>query len=233
MFEYNEFVRQIKEGLILTHNIYDYKSSLDIEMHSMGIKYSLKIHSKFKYDLELFNVNNIKNEYLDNVININVNLFGYYPTYIWIVNKNGLKNDFKYDEKYLNNKYTYIKIRFEAKYDDGLYKNSLEVPEIAYHMTPQKNKERILKTGLYPKRFSRKSNHPERIYMFYHLNNYESLLKMLKTTDMLNGEQYEYMLLEVKLNNNNIIHTDPNYSDGFFTYDNIPHVNIKILKENL
>lgn len=30
-----------------------------------------------------------------------------------------------------------------------------------------------------------------------------------------------------------IIHTDPNYYDEFFTYDNIAPYNIKILKENL
>lgn len=41
----------------------------------------------------------------------------------------------------------------------------------------------------------------------------------------------KYMLLEIKLNDKYIIHTDPYY--GFYTKDNISQDKIKILKENL
>lgn len=234
MFEYKEFVRQIKEGLILTHDMGKYKSSLEIELNSIGVKdYNIETLNKFQFYLEIFNLNNLKNDTIKFIADLIINLFGYYPSYVWVENNKDMKNGFIYDEKYLDNKYKSIKIKFEAKYEDGLYKNSLEIPEIAYHLTPQKNKERILKTGLYPKRANRKGLHPERIYMFYDINNYEFLLKMLKKSDIYNGVDYNYMLLEVNLPTSIIIHTDPNYNNGFFTYDNIPHANIKILKENL
>lgn len=44
-----------------------------------------------------------------------LNLFGYYPSYMWITNNKNNINYFKFDDKYLNNKYCNIKIRFEAK----------------------------------------------------------------------------------------------------------------------
>ena len=41
-------------------------------------------------------------------LNLNKNLLGYYPSYIWVTNEIGT-NGFKYKEKYLNNKYKKIK----------------------------------------------------------------------------------------------------------------------------
>lgn len=78
-----------------------------------------------------------------------------------------------------------------------------------------------------------KLNNPERIYLFYDINKYESLLKTLKISDLKNDNDYNYILLEINMNKNMVIHSDPNYTDGFFTYDNISVNDIKILKEYL
>lgn len=50
---------------------------------------------------------------------------------------------------------------------------------------------------------------------------------------MTDIDDEKYMLLEIKLTDKNIIHTDPNYVDGFYTTDNIHPKNIKIIKENI
>lgn len=233
MYTYKKYLSSIREGLIITHNIQLYKSSLEIELNSLNIEYNLDIISKYQFDIEILNLKNIKNDTLNHMVEWVTHLFGYFPSYVWLENNSGKKNHFKYNEKYLSNIYSKIKIRFEAKYNDRSFKNDIVVPDIAFHLTPQKNKESILRRGLYPKRKNRKSTHPERIYLFYNLNEYKILLNSLKQSDYMNGDVFDYLLLEVKLSEGNFIHTDPNYTNGFFTYDNINPKNIKILQENL
>jgi len=230
---YNDYVQQIKEGLIYTHNIEKYQDNLDIELNSIGVKeYKLNIKSKFVYDLEILNSNELNNDLLKYIIDINQNLLGYYPSFIWVKNNIGT-NGFVFDEKYLSNKYLSIKIRFEAKYEDGLYKNDLDVPNFAYHLSPENKKEKISKDGLCPKSYNRKTKHPDRLYLFYDSNDYEELLKSLKLNDKINNLNRNYVLYKVKLNDKMIIHSDPNYDKGFYTYDNISPKNIEIFKDNL
>lgn len=233
MIKYKDFIIYLKEGLIFTHNIEKYQTSLEIQLSSLINDFEINIINKFIFTLEIKNSNTIDNKILKYIPEMIINLFGYYPSFIWLINNENMKNYFKFNEKYLNSKYKNIKIRFESKYDDGLYRNDLDVPDYAYHLTPQKNKAKILKNGLYPKTYNRNTRHPERIYLFYNMNKYESLLNSLKINDLKNNNNYKYMLLKIDMDKNHIIHTDPNYSDGFFMYDNICIKNIDILKEDL
>jgi hypothetical protein len=226
---YNDFVNLIKEGLIKTYNIEKYKSSLEIELNSIGIKYNLNILSKYIFELEIMNSSSLENKKLEFILSIIKNILGYYPSYIWIENDFGL-NFFKFKTFYLNNRYKYIKIRFESKYEDGLYYNTLDVPKICYHLSPTKNRNKILKLGLYPKSGQRKTYHPDRIYLFYNHNDFNCLLDMLKLTDI---DNFEYDLYEISLDDKFIIHSDPNYDKGFYTYDNISPEKIKLIKQNI
>lgn len=230
IYDYKKYLNLIKEGLISTHNIEKYQNSLDIQLSSFGIKHNINIISKFIYDLDILNLSDLSNDLLKYIIDINQNLLGYYPSYIWLYNEIG-KNGFKFDEKYLSNNYLKITIRFEAKYDDGLYKNDLEIPEYAYHISPIDNKNKILKNGLYPKSYNRKTKHPDRLYLFYDLSDYESILKELVFNDRMNGITRNYTCYKVKMNQKMIIHSDPNYSKGFYTYDNISQKNIEVINE--
>jgi hypothetical protein len=232
ILNYTNYIQFIKEGLISTHNIEKYHDSLEIELNSVGIKNEIEIKSKFVYVLNILNSNELDDNLLRFIIDINQNLLGYYPSYIWVKNNFGI-NGFVFDEKYLSNKYSNIKIRFEAKYEDGLYKNDLEIPEFAYHLSPDNKKNKILKDGLCPKSYNRKTKHPDRLFLFYNLDDYETLLKSLKWNDKINDLNRNYTLYKVKLNDKMIIHTDPNYSKGFYTYDNVSPKNIEILKEGL
>lgn len=230
--EYTKYLNLIKEGLIRTYNIEKYQGSLDIELNSIGVEYTLNILNKYIYDLELLNPNKFDDSGLNYILNLNKNLLGYYPSYIWVTNEIGT-NGFKYKEKYLNNKYKKIKIRFEAKYEDGLYKNDLKIPEYAYHLSPITKKDKILNNGLFLKSFNRKITHPDRIYFFYDIYDYVKLLQMLKLNDANNNIQLNYILYKVKIPQDIIIHSDPNFIGGFYIYDSIPPKNLEIVKENI
>lgn len=233
MFNYDEYLRLIKEGLIRTYNIEKYFDSLEIELNSIGVDFELQIISKYVYNLTIKNSNKLDNDLLKYVLDINKNLFGYYPSYIWLTNINNEQNLFIFDKKYLNNIYKEIKIRFEAKYDDGLYSNDIKTPEYAFHLTSDVNKSKIIENGLYPKSKNRKTNYNERIYLFNNLEDYEFLLKSLKFNDKLNNINRKYVLFKVFLNDKIISHKDPNYNKGFYIYDNISPKKIKLIKDGL
>jgi hypothetical protein len=53
---------------------------------------------------------------------------------------------------------------------------------------------------------------------------------MLKIDDKLNNMNRKYNLYEVEMNDDNIIHSDPNYDKGFYTYDSFHPKFLKIIK---
>ena len=87
MYDYKEYLRLIKEGLIFTHNIEKYQNNLTIELNSIGVNHDINILSKYIYDLNILNSNKLTDELLKYIIDINQNLLGYYPSYMWITNK--------------------------------------------------------------------------------------------------------------------------------------------------
>lgn len=229
--EYNEYVELIKEGLIRTHNILRYKDNIRQELFLIGIKHEINITSKLKFTLSLFNTNTFDDIYFEYIVNYIQNKLGYNPSFIYVENDFGI-NGFKFDKKYLSNKYKTIEIVFEAKYDDGFYKNDIVVPKYTYHLSPVENEEKINKNGLIVKTYNRKGEHPDRIYLFQYVNDYEDLLNSLKINDSINGINRNYNLYQVEMKDN-IIHTDPNYDKGFYTYDSFHPEFLKIIKSNI
>ena len=232
---YKEFIFNIKEGLIKTYNIEKYSSNLENELIMCGFDININIVSKYKYSIIINNIDWLKNDAYDLFFSLNNNL-GYFPSYIKSY-KNEISNGFVFSEKTLKSQLSLnidkIEIFFESKYDDGLYKNDIDVPKKSYHLSPSKNRNRISEIGLYPKSGSRKTYHTDRIYLFYDKKNYILLYESLKTNDLYNNIIQQYDLYEIKLDDKNIIHTDPNYENGFYTYDNISVKNIKIIKKDL
>lgn len=229
MKTYNDFIEELKEGLIRTHDINKYHSAITDYLDQLGIKSVIDITNTLSFNLVI-----TTNNY--DVIQISSHkcyTLGYFPSYYWITLNNNMTNGFKTIDKLPENT-KYVKIRFEAKYTDGLYTNDIICPEKLYHLTYQENKNNILKKGLYPKSKNRISIHPERIYLFYNMENYNQLLNILKYSDQRNNINKKYMLLEINcINDNLIIHSDPNYQLGCFTYDNINPKNIKFIIEKI
>ena len=224
--KYVDFVQQLKEGLIVTHDITKYYHILTDYLYQIGVECSIDIVDKFEFKLTI-ETNNID---LIEVMNHYSYTIGYFPSYYWIILENNMKNGFKEITSLPNNTKN-VTIKYESRYDDGLYKNTVICPDTLYHLSYQKNKKSIFDKGIYPKSKRRLSAHPERIYLFENMNDYFALLKNLKFSD---ESKEEYILLEINCKKDNLIlHTDPNYRLGYFTYDNINPKNISIIKENL
>lgn len=214
IYNYNDFIESIKEGLIYTNNIEKYKSSIINSLTPLGFIFTINIIDKFKFDISVENIE------LDiNLFISIVNNYGYYPSSFILYLKNGMYNQYKYKLDDLKSKINefnltkdYLIIRFESKYNDGLYKSDLDVPDYLYHITRDINITNIMKNGLIPKSRSRLSTHPDRIHFCYELN------------DKMSDQDFNYSVIKVNcedLKDKIILHTDPNFIDTCFTYDNI------------
>jgi hypothetical protein len=199
----------------------------------------------------------------DTFFSITQNQLGYYPSFYRVFLKNGMNNIFYFKEKHKTKKektdhqkrknnfrfkdkeaefklyindvnVNKITITFEATYEEGLYKNNLPIPKILYHISPIIYQNDILTTGLLPKSKQRSSYYPERIHFLYNLNGYKNLINKFKLNDIKqNRNKTNYNVYEIDTNGiNMILHTDPN-SNGCYTYDIIPHKNIKLVYNDI
>jgi len=237
MINYDNFIYQIKEGLIYTHNILKYKINLNIQLDSIGLKYDIEILNKLSFIIIIYNIEYFeKHNLYDSFFNIIINLYGYFPSYFIIKRKNGKENRFIFDElkfkENLINVTDSIIIRFEAKYDDGERKNDLIVPEKLYHLSPSTYYDKIMKNGIEPKSHNRITKYAPRIYLFYFIEDKDNLITRLENNDTLKyGKKRNYNLYEIDTTKMNIIvHSDPNFERGCYTYDNIHPEYIKLLK---
>lgn len=224
-----KFKEYIKDGLITTHNIIIYSKILTNYLDNFNIKHTIKIVDKLNFYLEIYtnDINILKG------INHQALTLGYFPSIYKVTLSNGSTNRLK-NIPNMNN-VSIIEINYEAKYEDGLYKNDIICPDKLYHLSYDDNNKSIMMKGLYPKSKSRLSIHPERIYLFEDLNNYKILLNNLKLSDGMNGNyNKKYSLYEIDcIDDILILHTDPNYRFGYFTYDNITPNKINRIKDNL
>lgn len=230
MISYHKYIEMLKEGLILSHDITKYKSIIMTKLDQLGVKYDMEVIDRLEFDLTLYD----PVEDIIDILNHDSFTIGYYPSYCWITLDNGMKNNFKWSKFKYNKKISILKIKYESKYEEGQYKNTIICPNILYHLTHQDNKINILKKGIYPKSKNRRSDHPERIYLFDEVENYSSILKFLKFSDDIDDIYKDYMLIKIDCSKDKLIlHTDPRYRLGWFTYDNINPLNIEIIEENI
>ena len=195
----------------MVNNILQYETSLSNKLNKYKIQHTINIIDKLEFQLI---IQNPLESDLQWIINECINLYGYYPSYYFIEIPNIAE----------------IKINFEAKYSDSVYTNDIVCPNKLYHLTYQENINKISKIGLYPKTYNRISDHSSRIYLFPDMSQYQNLLSTLKRSDKINNlPDKKYSLLEIETDNILILHTDPNYRLGYYTYDNIHPSKIKIL----
>jgi hypothetical protein len=217
--KYEDFVSELKEGLITTHDITIYNKIIINYLDSLNFKINLKVIDKLNFFLKIFN--NLNEPNIEMINNYIYNL-GYFPSTYIVTLTNGMINRFKYLKDVEFNNIQSVEINYEAKYTDGLYKNDIICPDKLYHLTYSDNWNSISKRGIYPKSKKRLSVHQDRIYLFDNISDYKSLLNNLKLSDSINSISKKYDLLEIDSSGDKfILHTDPNYRMGYFTYDNI------------
>lgn len=211
--DFYEFLNKINEGLIKTVNIEKTKDLMFryLSNSNKGFDFDIKIKDKDNNSLSIF-LNFTYKEINESIINL-MNNMGWFPSYITIY-KDNLKRGFKYDEKLLNN--SNIKIIFESKFDEKVE----DKYDKLYHVTVSNKVNKIKKVGLSPKSNHRLSNHPDRVYLTVDPN---KILISFLNLDKLYGKNVEYEILEIdNSGSDNIeLYYDPNFDDGFYTYDNI------------
>lgn len=220
-------VRQffLKEGLIKSYSTHELERLLFRKFQN-NFKYGYDLNIRKDEDgIELDFKNFDKESYI--LFKQLVNNAGYFISLIYIEYLNGKNEVEKYSEnlllKILGNKNNCKKIELtlEKKYDS-------KYPQIRflYHVTPIFNINKIKKNGLCPKTKSKKSYHPERVYLTKRKED------AIKAVDLFKKyENSEYVLLKVdtkKIKHRITIYNDPNFTMGFYTYDVLPPYSISI-----
>ncbi len=242
ILDYNDFIKYIKEGLISTHNYIKYENSIKSILFGYGIKSEITPINDYKFNLRINNFQVSQDGAHQKVLLLLINNFGYYASEFRIYLKNGMEKDFKFDidlfideTNKMGKLIDHVTITFESKYEDGLYKNALPIPDFLYHVTNEKYLDKILKIGLVPKAQNRLSKHPGRIHFTYSIDDAKDLINKFNFSDSNNNLlQQNYVILQIdcrsdELKDRLMLHTDPNMiTNGCYTYDNINKLFISV-----
>lgn len=226
----DQYELNLKESLTKTYEINQSIKSIARTLESKGLKnnHDYKI-DKDGNSFELVMLDPNKIDFENDVVKLANNL-GWFPSFLTV--RNGYSG--KWDPKQIPNPIdprSGIQVRFEAKYDE---QSGFKVPKLMYHVTTNQKYEKIKRIGLVPKSDSKKSVHPERIYLAADLESAKDILEMFQY--MTNKPQSEYAILQI--NTDSIpgdyfrIYKDPNYEDrGYYTMNNIPPYAIEKVKD--
>lgn len=236
------------EGLITTYSIESTLSILTIKWPSFKIKRGQNNLGGPANDFSI-KIDITQNINLEEVLT-KLNTCGWFVSTIdFFSDKKGiikLKNSItnssiseilkKYPE--INN----IDLYLEAKYDTNITRDKL--PRYLYHIIPSKFKKRIEKIGLLLKSNSKRSAHPERIYLAANKEIAKGVLFRQLKSDYENkldnskdNSESGWIILTIDiwgLPQHQRFFRDPNYEYGVYTLWNIPHqeiIKIEVYKE--
>jgi hypothetical protein len=213
---YNEIQKRTKfgklalvEGLIYTHPIDKSTNILKKKFPEFIIE--------IEEDGEIY-IENQPPQKLQKYLPIITNL-GYFISKLTINGKEWIK---EYNEETKP-----IAFILEAKYD-----HQVQIPDILYHASPIRFKDKIIKTGLTPKTGNKLSNHPDRIYLT------DDLEKAINFGNYLieqeNNDWYKngFSIYSVKGSGISKLYSDINLREGgYYTLNNIKKENINLIKE--
>ncbi|MCK9416047.1 hypothetical protein M0Q97_05240 [Candidatus Dojkabacteria bacterium] len=224
---FNEFYKQITEGLIKTYPIKTAIKVISRELSLDLIEFNIDQEEQTNTIFLKIVSSDIKYNILLKIIR-QINLCGYFISNYDFYNETD--NHVNYlIHKEINNEFLdilfnkiqnsfFTQITIESKFNI-----KVSIPELLYHVTLKSNKQKIKRIGLIPKSKNKKANHNDRIYFGYNPIIIKNLAYQFDDGD--------YILVEITTKNLNInIYDDPDFSkNGSYTYDNIPPDNIKII----
>ena len=203
----------IQEGLIRTYPI------------GKTREYLINLYSFDESQVEIFNDNGVdklrfiipNNNNIILKIKKAMDLCGYFCS---------VEKEYPYIDKW-------IYLNFEPK-------NQNEVNEyvrnmkIIYHVTQEKNVDKIIKNGLTPRFKNPLFSYPERIYLFVEETPPDEIYNLTKQLKTVRKDEKKHCLLIIdveKIPDNVSFYLDPNYGCGVYTKDNIPPSAIKEIFE--
>jgi len=236
ILNFEKYLSNINEGLIKTYDI-DFVIEKSLQQLSiLNIKISIEKQKNNTIKLILHNFNKVLIDYVFDLLNKNfTNLFGWYPSYMYLENTAGMRNQMNYDEKYLKNVYEYldnVSIIYESKFDE-----ELNIPNKLFHISIQEYDNKIKTHGIIPKTRSKLSSHGNRIYVCVdYESSYDLIIDMkfyfFRKNPKINTK---WVIYEIDTNGLDIkLYKDPNYlNKGGYLLGNIPPTNIKTIKKEI
>lgn len=194
----------LEEGLIRTYPIEKTR------------KYIIDLYDFDDSQIEVFSNNKVEklrviipnNENIIDKVKKAMDLCGYFCS---------VENDYPYIDKW-------IYLNFEPKNQEKVNEYVRTMKKI-YHVTSEKNVEKISKIGLSPRFKNPLFSYPERVYLFVEdtpPDDIYSLTKQLKTVKRVEDKHCLLIIDVSKIPENIDFYLDPNYSYGIYTKDNIP-----------
>lgn len=216
VYIYNEILKRTKFGRL---------AIVEGLIHTQPIEKSVNILKKrfpeltieVEKDGEIY-IENQPPQKLEKYIPIMTNL-GYFISKLTIDGQEWIKN--------YNNGTKPIAFILEAKYD-----YEVEIPEILYHASPIRFKDKIVKFGLTPKTGNKLSNHPERIYLTDDINKAIDFGNYLREEEDSEWYKNGYCVYSINGIGLSKLYSDVNFRQGgFYTLNNIKSENVKLIKE--
>lgn len=114
-----------------------------------------------------------------------------------------------------------------ALYLEPIYDIEIDkIPDVLYHTSPLKFKDKILKIGFIPKTGNKLSKHPDRIYLT------DNLETAFYFGENIKKENYGYCIWKIKGECISNLYSDINLRKfGYYTINNIPPKYFELIKE--
>lgn len=230
MLDYKNYIQQIFEGLIITHDLDKSIKIISKLLDEFSIFYKIEKNNEYKaFKIFIEDPCNLTIFHYEKLFTT-LNNLGYFES-AFRLTKNSMSKIYKWNNfdhfiRAINNM-NLLEIIIESKKDKELNK----LPLTLYHLTNNKKVQKILKIGIIPKNNNKKSFHLERIYLTDKLEKINILLEQFLFNDKLNNKKEDYTILTIDTSDLNIkLYLDPNFKNGYYTEENIKPESIKIFK---
>lgn len=235
IIKFNEYIERLNEGLIKTTDINITVNNSHIVLSKLRISYNVNIiGNKIELKINDFYLINSIREVLDSIDSYFININGWFPSSMFLVNLHTNSRLFTYNKEYIIKRQDYLKdviIYFESKFDI-----ETDVPEKLYHLSIQNFEKGISKYGLVTKDKSKLSEHPDRIYVCKTIDDCKSLINQmkfhysnLKIENPKNNINDKWIIYEIDASNIKKMYKDPNFNNGYYILNSIDPKYIKIV----
>ena len=236
ILDFEKYLNNINEGLLKSYDIDFVIEKSYMQLSILNTDFTIDKLKNNTIKLTIFNFKNTLIDSIFNLLNSNfVNMFGWFPSYLYLENTVGQKTRMNYDEKYLKRIYKYldnISIIYESKFND-----ELNISDKLYHISIQEHENKIIKYGIIPKTKNKISSHGNRIYVCMDLESCYNLIGRMSFYFFDSNPKIntKWVIYEINTNELDIkLYKDPNYlNKGGYLLGNIPPTNIKIIKKEI